>query len=471
MRPKTKNFIPAFFSLKTESEDTENEKANKNVQYYRDLYKTFDDYLKKYPEIEQLAHEDLKKLCKSDSTRNRTPDFTTQNLFRAVLVTRMEGFTFRDAEIAIAESVTLQRFCRLDKKETISFQLIDQAHLALTPTTWQTLNEFFAARMVTEEKINPNLVRSDGTVVETNIHWPTDSSLCYDCYRTVDRIVGHAREAGLGPVLKDFRFHVDKIKKLDFRINQNAEAKNKDRKRRYKNDYDTIISRTEEIVRKAAEIVRILKAEGSVAALAFAAELAGYLPWMQKIVSVARRRFNGEQVPNEEKVFSLFEPHTELIQKGKKDKPIEFGHQIFITQTPEKFITDCILYEKSPSETTMLPEVVDRHEEQFGRKPSGIAMDRGCHPGKEEMEFLRDEYEGEVEFLGIPSRSNDFGDEEMSRYQRFRAGIEGSISFLKRCFGLSRVLFKGFRGFCQGVNSAIFCHNFLVMARRDLAAE
>jgi len=72
---------------------------------------------------------------------------------------------------------------------------------------------------------------------------------------------------------------------------------------------------------------------------------------------------------------------------------------IFITQTREKFITDCILYEKSPSETTMLPEVVDRHEDQFGRKPLGIAMDKGCHPGKETMEDLRDDYEDKVEFI------------------------------------------------------------------------
>ena len=470
MRQKTNNIFPAFFSLATESK-AENEKANKNVRHYRDLYKTFDEYLKKYPEIERLAHEDLKTLCTTDAKRNRTPDFTTQNLFRAVVVMRMEQLPLRDTEIAIAENITLQRFCRLDKKETVSFQLIDRASLALSPETWQNVNICFAHRMVQEEKINPDYVRSDGTVVETNIHWPTDSSLCYDCYRTVDRIVSHAREAGLGLVLNGFRFHVAKIKSLDFRISQNASAKSDARKRRYKKDYETIVTRTEDIVRKAGEIVRILNAEGSVAASAFASELSGYLPWMKRIVAVARRRRNGEKVPNEEKVFSLFEPHTELIKKGKKNAPIEFGHLIFITQTREKFITDCILYEKSPSETTMLPEVVDRHEEQFGRKPLGIAMDKGCHPGGEEMEYLRDEYEDEVEFIGIPSRSNDFADEEMSRYQRFRAGIEGSISFLKRCFGLVRVLFKGFRGFCQGVGSSIFCHNMLVMARRELSSE
>jgi IS5 family transposase len=435
------------------------------------VYKTFDEYLKKYPEIEQLAHEDLQHLCKTDATRKRTPDFTTQNLFRALIVLRNEQHSLRDTEVAIAESQTLQRFCRLDKKETISFQLIDQAFLALKPETWQLLNRYFAARMVAEEKINTDFMRSDGSVAETNIHWPTDSSLCYDSYRTVNRIVENAREAGLSRVLRGFRFHVDKIKKLNFRINQNATAKSDDRKKLYKQDYDTIISRTEEVVRKAEEIVRLLEGHGSELALVFATELAGYIPFMKTIVSVARRRFNGEAVPNEEKVFSLFEPHTELIKKGKKNKPIEFGHLVFITQTREKFITDCILYEKSPSETTMLPEVVARHEDMFGRKPLGIAMDKGCHPGKEEMDDLRDDYEDEVEYIGIPSRSNDFADEEMGRYQRFRAGIEGSISFLKRCFGLTRVLFKGFKGFCQGVGSAIFCHNFLVMARRDLAMK
>ena len=362
-------FFPNFSASKPKDE-----KANKNVQHHRDCYKRLDAHPAKYPEIEQRAHECLKGLCKSDTTRNRTPDFTTQ-------------------------------------------------------------------------------------------------SLCYDCYRTVARIVENARNAGLGGLLKPFRFHVKKIKKLDFRISQNASCKSKDRKRRYKNDYDTIISRTEEAVKKAGDITRILTASGSEAALAFAVELVGYLGVMVKIVAVARRRFHGEKVPNEEKIFSLFEPHTELIQKGKKNKPIEFGHLIFLTQTREKFITDCILSERSPSETTLLPEVVERHEEQFGRKPLGVAMDKGCHPGMEEMEHLQYEYGEEVEYIGIPSRINDFGEEEMGWYQRFRAGIEGSISFLKRCFGLTRVFFKGFRGFCQGIGSAVFCHNLVTMVRRELASE
>jgi len=192
---------------------------------------------------------------------------------------------------------------------------------------------------------------------------------------------------------------------------------------------------------------------------------------MKKIVDVARRRFRGEKVENEEKIFSLFEPHTELIKKGKKNKPIEFGHLVVVSQTPEKFITDCIVSEVSPPESTMVPTVIKNHEEIFGAKPLGLAADKGFHPGAEEMEDLRDEYEGEVEFLGIPSRPNDFGGEEMRLYQRFRAGIEGTISFLKRCFGLARVRFKGFKGFCREVALSVFCHNLTVMARQDLSPE
>ena len=93
-----------------------------------------------------------------------------------------------------------------------------------------------------------------------------------------------------------------------------------------------------------------------------------------------------------------------------------------ISQTREKFITDFIVEERSPSETTMLPEVVERHEDQFGRKPKGMAMDKGCHPGRDEMEALLDEYEDEIEFIGIPSRSNDFANEEMSVLSAFSSG-------------------------------------------------
>jgi hypothetical protein len=207
MRRKSKNILPGFF----QNEQTD-DKALKNVRHYRDVYKTLDEYLVKYPEIEQLAHDALKSLCKPGSSREREPDFTTQNLFRAVLVARMENLPWREATVAIAESVTLQKFCRLFKKESINHHLLCQAAGHCDPEMWANVNTFLAHRMVVEEKITPQTIRADCTVVETNIHWPTDSSLCWDVYRTIDRMTRKVRELGFGPYLPVFRLHPKKIK-------------------------------------------------------------------------------------------------------------------------------------------------------------------------------------------------------------------------------------------------------------------
>jgi len=323
--------------------------------------------------------------------------------------------------------------------------------------------------MIDEGKITPETIRADGTVVETNIHHPMDPSLCWDVYRTIARIVEKVREIGFGPYLPGFRFHPHKIKSLNFKIHKFAKSKCAKRKKKVRERYKIIIDRTGEAVAKAKEIAAALWRTGNELAVAFAVQLNEFIPWMEQIVSVARRRFGGEKVPNTEKVFSLFEPHTELIIKGKWNKPFELGHLVWFSSTREKFIVDWDACEISPPESTLLSGVIERHEELYGAKPKNVAMDKGWHPGKEVMEDLLDEYEGEVDFLGVPAKLQDFGDEEMGRFQRFRAGIEGTISFLKRSFGLSRSVFKGFRGFCRFVGSGVFCHNLLTMIRSDLA--
>jgi len=468
MRRKTQNFLPGFFQ-----DDSADDKTLKIVQQYRNIFKAFHEYLTtKCPEIEQLAHEDLKTLCKpktSKTSRSRTPDYTTQNLFRAVLVRILCHLTWRGTTIAIAESNTLQNFCRLSKKETINPYLICLAANHLSPETWRNINTLFGYHMIDAGKITPETVRVDGTVVETNIHYPTDSSLCWDVYRTIVRIVEKVRELGFDLYLPDFRFHLKKVKSLNFLINRFAKSKDKKRQRMVKEWYRMIINRTGEAVGKAQAIVAALLKIGNEVATALATQLNAFIPWMEQIVSVARRRWSGEKVPNEEKVFSLFERHTELIIKGKQHKPLEFGHLVWLSQTREKFILFCEACEISPPETTLLREAIERQEELYGEKPKNVAADKGIHPGKEEMEDLLEEYEGEVEYLGVPSRTNDFGDNEMGCAQRFRAGIEGTISFLKRSFGLSRCVFKGFRGFCRFVGGAVFCHNLLTMVRADLA--
>jgi IS5 family transposase len=160
---------------------------NKIVRQYRDEYKAISEILDKHPEILEMAHRDLAKLSTATSRRGRKADFTSENLFRAIVVMQREGLDYREASVRIAESDTLQDFCRLIKKRTMDFTLLNKAFGALQPGTWEMMNHTLGLGAVTDEVISIEHLRTDTTVTECNIHWPTDSSLLWDTYRVIAR--------------------------------------------------------------------------------------------------------------------------------------------------------------------------------------------------------------------------------------------------------------------------------------------
>jgi hypothetical protein len=170
--------------------------VSKPQQVYRDKYRKIDDLLRKYPELLTAAHQDLQSLCNPHPSRKRKPDFTTENLFRALLVMKIENATYRRASLLIGEMPTLQNFCRLINKTSINHSLLNKAHSAISPETWQRINQLFAKRMQKAGKITLDVIRTDTTVVETNIHYPTDSSLLWDTYRTINRLWTIALDRG-----------------------------------------------------------------------------------------------------------------------------------------------------------------------------------------------------------------------------------------------------------------------------------
>ena len=223
-----------------------------------------------------------------------------------------------------------------------------------------------------------------------------------------------------------------------------------------------MIVRVEKALENAECFVAGAKQSASLEMMAAGAELGRYLPAMRRVIDVARRRaFEGEKVPNSDKVFSIFEPHTELIKRGRRGRPIEFGHKVLLTQSREKFITDFVVLEHNRTDDTLLPLVLDRHEEKSGQRPESVAADKGFCPDGETYEEL----EERVEYLGMPRRTSDLGDELMRIWQHWRAGIEGTISCLKRVFRLARCCFRGFNNFASAIGSAVFCHNLRILAK------
>ncbi len=436
------------------------QQPTKIVRDYRQEYKGIDEILGQHPEILGMVHGDLAKLSQAGSRRGRKADFTSENLFRAILVMQREGFDYRETSIRIAESETLQNFCRLLKKPTIDFTLLNKAFGAIQPETWEMMNHVLALGAVADEVISVEHVRTDTTVTECNIHWPTDSSLLWDTYRVIAREMSHARQ--IDPLSCPWRFHVKKIKKMWLFITRYSNSTSKKRLRRVRLQMKELIVRIEEVLEKAGQFVAWAQRSACLELMAVGTTLADYLSVMRRVADVARRRaFDGEKVPHRDKVFSIFEPHTELIMRGRRGQPIEFGHKVLLTQSKEKFITDYVVLEENRSDSDLLPIVIERHEQKYGSRPESVAADKGFCPDADTYEEL----EEQVDYLGVPRRTRDFGDTMMGVWQQWRAGIEGTISCLKRAFRLARCCFRGFNNFASAVGSAVFCHNLRILAK------
>ena len=257
-----------------------------------------------------------------------------------------------------------------------------------------------------------------------------------------------------------FRFHDKKIKGLHIFVTRYSSSKNKKRQRQVLSKMKKLIKRVSSAISNAEITVEMLnKTELPPAAV----ELQSKLSSMQTVLSCASRRWIlKEQVPINEKIFSIFEPHAELIMRGRREKPVEFGHKIVINQSKDKFITGYQVLEHKVDDSVLLESVIDQHEMQYGSKPRALAADQGFCPDSESLE----EFSEDIEFLEIPRRSRDYSSSILKSAQQFRAGIEGTISCLKRAFRLSRCYFKGFKNFSSAVGSGIFCHNLIVLARQ-----
>jgi len=419
--------------------ESSDDELPKVVRDYRARFRAISQVLDDNPEILTAVHGDLLKLSEGDS-QGREGDFTSENILRALIVQDMEGLPFREAVIRIGGDGFLQDFARMRKKAVMDYSFLDKCFLAIRPETWRQVNELLGRYGVEQGAINPKVIRTDTTVVESNIHYPTDSSLLWDSWRVAARLLERARKIVRKSV--PHRFHSRKIKGLYLNITRYMPSKSESRQQRVKAAFRTLIERVEGIVAIAGDFCKEYRSSNNPELSAVALQLQAYLPSMQTVAATARRaNVKGETVPASARVFSLFEPHTELIQRGRRQKPVEFGHKVLLCETAEKFITDYEVYEKQQPDCDLTQPVIERHEKLFGERPVVLAADKGFCPEKSKFEELAKL----VGNLAIPRRMQDFMDKLLASCQAFRAGIEGTISGLKRAFRWVRCFFRGLR--------------------------
>ena len=440
-------------------------------------YEAISQILDETPRLLNLVHRDLEQALEEENRKeNRRGGFvhTSEMVLRLALCQVIEGASLREIVVRVDDSHNLRRFTRIHEGPMMSHTTLCRLRNAIQAATWKKLNETLAKVAVKQGCITGEMLRLDTTAVETNIHWPTDSLLLWDGYRTLGRLIGKTREV-CPQAVGNGRVHLKRAKRLVTKIARKAQRKGKKAKD-LKPLYERLIASVESICdwsnRVVTQVEKELRSSPPEALAQFldglVEELRHFELMTRHVVQQARERvLCKRQVANEDKLFSIFEEHTELLKRGKAGKEIEFGHMIQIQQCGEKFITDYEVFETKPAEPALVRPALNSHKKLFGYFPQSVTADKG-YWSKEMFNSI----EGDVEVISIPKKGKRNEVEQEREHdplfrlaQAFRAGVEGSISYLKRFLRLARCMNKGWEHYVSTVGATVFAHNLIILTR------
>ena len=283
------------------------------TQEYFAKYEAISTILDEAPELVRRVHQDLEEALASTSEETlagRRCRYTSDTVMRILVCQSLEGESLRGIVVGVEDSHALRQFVRLHNEPMMDFTTLCKLKNAIQPETWKAINRVLAETAAKQGRISADDLRLDTTAVETNIHWPTDSSLLWDVYRVLARLIEHARD--LAPLATGTkRLHLDQVKKLQVKVARRARSKGRNAKD-LQTLYSKLIDRVERMLVWAEGVAQSLARSSALGADALAHELTETCLLGLQIVEQARGRvLHGEVVPTDEKVFSLFEPPTE----------------------------------------------------------------------------------------------------------------------------------------------------------------
>jgi IS5 family transposase len=429
--------------------------------------------LDQLPEAVALVHEDLSVRSgrRVDPTRGRD-GMAAEQVLRVAILKQYTGLSYERLAFALADSSTYRTFCRLGYEQKPPTRSALQKNIKrVSATTWEEINQMVVRQAQALGVEKGTKVRTDSLVVKSNIHHPTDSSLLWDCVRVLTRVMKRAQEAlGLSFVNRRLR-----AKRRALEI---SNAKSADERKPL---YRDLLAITEETLEQAEatagklDHVQCNDKEQLVLATALAAEIRHFVPLVNQVLSQTERRIlRDEAVPVKEKIVSIFEPHTDVLVKDnrKDNRNTEYGHKVCLTTGASTLVTDVVVEQGNPADYTLATKMMERQTATFGRPPKQASFDGG---------FAAKTNLAEIKALGVSDvvfhkrRGLDIEDMTSSvrvfkKLRAFRAGIEGTISFLKRVFGLERCTWRSFESFKAYVQASVLSCNLLVIARKLLAA-
>jgi transposase, IS5 family len=420
------------------------------------------EILEAHPEILEGVYNDLSRAHRVDTGRD---GMTAEQVLRCAVLKQYRSLTYEELEFHLQDSQSFRAFSKLRMGQNPSASTLQENIKALSVESWMAVHEATLRYGESQGWEKGRKARVDSTVVETNIHLPTDSTLLVDGIRILTRWLAEGQELSRRPAYV-FVDHNRRAKRRGLEI-QHAK-KERIREKAYK-DLLGLAGRTRGYALAAIPVLQeyvsvdreeCLKAQGLAKKLEEAVGI-----FTRVIRQTERRVLRGEAVPSGEKVVSFFEEHTDIIVKGSRDT--QYGHKVFLTGGRTGLILDCVIKRGNPNDAILFPLLLDRQEQFYDRVPRQVSADGGFAS----QENLREAKSRGIKDVAFAKRKGLSVLEMVKsswvykQLKNFRAGIEANISRLKRSFGFSRCDWTGWLGFQQYVWSALVSYNLLVLAR------
>lgn len=436
------------------------------------VLKQISDFLDRHSKLVEFVHQDLVRGLKRARTGRH--GLRAVQVLRSFVLWRIKDWPYRELRERIADGYTLRQFTGFGSGKVAKADAFQRSFARLRPETVRHLNQAVLAAIIKLGLEDARQLRVDTMVVETNIHYPTDSTLLWDGVRVLSRLVREGLAQELPEAVLGFPNRTLRARRRMQEIARMRDRKGK-RQRAWRRTYADLLAVTEEVVvhaRVAATAAGATPVADPMRKLVIdylREQVEHYAKLTERVVDQTRRRvFAGETVAAEAKLYSLFEPHTDLIKRGKARKPVEFGHKVFLAESRCGFITDYRVLAGNPVDSDQVEPSLAEHQKQFAQRLDLYAGDRGFDSSQARTAADK----AKVVRLCIPQRggqlSAERAQEQKSRSfkqgQRFRVGIEGTISVLMRGRGMNRCRLSGRERFEMFVGAAVLAINLMRLA-------
>jgi IS5 family transposase len=417
-----------------------------------------------------LVYEALVRRHPKSRTRGRL-GAPAEIVLRMLLLKHIRNWSFDVVEREVRPNLLYREFTRVYAGKVPDSKALGRQALALGPEVIEQIHQRVVEMAVENKIVQGRKMRVDTTVVETNIHYPTDSSLLGDGNRVLTRLMKKIT-ALAGPVGTKMRDRSRSVKLRVLDIARAARSKLPQSQEKLKQAYRKLLDSTGRVVGQAKRFSKEI-ADGVKRCAGFMQQAAleglrqeidTMLPRVKQVIQQTKARILGGDTHAAGKLFSIFEESTEVIRKGKAGKPNEFGKMVKVQEAENQVVTHFEVYDQRPADSDLLIPAIEMHEQRTSRTPDLAAGDAGFYSAK----HVAEAQQMGVKRVSVPSRSTksaalkrDQKKRWFKKGQKWRTGCEGRISVLKRRHGLNRCRYKGIRGMKRWTGLGVIADNLI----------